>query len=70
MKNGVVYYPEHWDRSLWEKDADLMKETGVKLVRLAEFAWCRMEPEDGVFDLTRLEDAVEIFASRGIEVVL
>ena len=70
MKNGVVYYPEHWDRALWEKDADLMKETGVKIVRLAEFAWCRMEPEDGVFDFTWLDEAVEIFASRGIEVVL
>ena len=70
MKKGVVYYPEHWDRSLWEKDADLMKQTGIKIVRLAEFAWCRMEPEDGVFDFTWLDDAVEVFASRGIEVVL
>ena len=70
MKNGVVYYPEHWDRELWEKDADLMKETGVKIVRLAEFAWCRMEPEDGVFDFTWLDEAVKIFADRDIEVVL
>lgn len=48
MKIGVDYYPEHWDQSLWAADADLMQKTGVKLVRLAEFAWCRLEPRDGM----------------------
>ena len=44
MRIGVDYYPEHWDKSLWAADADLMQKTGVQLVRLAEFAWCRLEP--------------------------
>ncbi len=70
MQIGVAYYPEHWDRSLWAADADLMQETGVKLVRLAEFAWCRLEPRDGEFDFSWLDDAVALFASRGIRVVL
>lgn len=51
MRIGVDYYPEHWDEELWTRDAQLMTETGVKLVRLAEFAWCRLEPSDGQFDL-------------------
>ena len=38
MKVGVNYYSEQWDRSLWEADADLMQKTGVKLVRMSEFA--------------------------------
>lgn len=33
---GVDYYPEHWDESLWVKDADMMHEAGVKIVRMAE----------------------------------
>lgn len=70
MKAGVDYYPEHWDRTLWEQDADLMKKSGVDLVRLAEFAWSRMEPEEGRYDFGWLDEAVEIFARRGIEVVL
>ena len=70
MKIGVAYYPEHWDKTLWAVDADLMKETGVKLVRLAEFAWCRLEPREGVFDFAWLDEAIELFAARGIEVVL
>ncbi|MBR4067587.1 MAG: beta-galactosidase [Clostridia bacterium] len=70
MKIGVCYYPEHWDRELWVKDADLMQQTGVKLVRLAEFAWCRLEPRDGEFDFAWLDEAIAIFAARSIEVVL
>lgn len=70
MEIGVAYYPEHWDKSLWAQDADKMKETGVKLVRLAEFAWCRLEPRDGEFDFAWLDDAVQLFAERGMKVVL
>lgn len=70
MRIGVDYYPEHWDRSLWKQDADLMKETGVKVVRLGEFAWCRLEPTEGNFDFTWLDESIELFAERGIDVVL
>ncbi len=70
MKIGVDYYPEHWDRSLWEQDADLMKKSGVKLVRMAEFAWSKMEPQEGVYDFAWLDEAVTLFAERGIEVIL
>jgi len=70
MRIGVDYYPEHWDKKMWSEDARLMAETGVKLVRLAEFAWCRLEPSDGVFDFDWLDDAVRIFADNGIDVVI
>ncbi|MBE5804029.1 MAG: beta-galactosidase [Clostridiales bacterium] len=70
MRIGVDYYPEHWDRAFWAQDADLMKKTGVKLVRLAEFAWCRLEPREGEFDFAWLDEAVALFAARGIDVVL
>ncbi len=70
MRIGVDYYPEHWDRSLWAADADLMAETGVQVVRLAEFAWCRLEPREGEFDFVWLDEAVGLFAARGIDVVL
>lgn len=67
---GVDYYPEHWDESLWEKDAELMKTAGVKTVRIAEFAWCRIEPRENEFDFGWLDKAVKIFAERDIDVVL
>ena len=33
---GVDYYPEHWQRDRWETDAELMKEMGLTVVRMAE----------------------------------
>lgn len=67
---GVDYYPEHWDPSMWVPDADLMAKTGVKLVRMGEFAWCRFEPEDGSFDFSWMDEVIDIFSERGIDVVL
>lgn len=70
MRIGVDYYPEHWDKSLWIADADLMKQTGVKVVRLAEFAWCRLEPVEGEFDFDWLDEIIQILTERGMEIVL
>lgn len=33
---GVDYYPEHWERSRWEKDAVLMQEMGIQIRSLFE----------------------------------
>jgi len=70
MRIGVDYYPEHWDKDMWTSDVRLMAETGVKIVRLAEFAWCRLEPADGVFDFVWLDEAIRLFADNGIEVII
>lgn len=67
---GVDYYPEHWDKSLWNADADLMRESGVKIVRLAEFAWCRLEPQEGNFDFGWLDEIIGILSERDIKIVL
>ena len=45
---GVCYYPEHWPEDTWEDDAARMKALGLSTVRIAEFAWAKMEPEPGV----------------------
>ncbi|MDZ7262920.1 MAG: beta-galactosidase, partial [candidate division KSB1 bacterium] len=44
---GVAYYPEHWPESYWEQDARWMKDCGVNVVRLGEFAWYYLEPQEG-----------------------
>lgn len=70
IRIGVDYYPEQWDEELWEKDAQMMKEAGISIVRMAEFAWSRMEPKDGEFDFGWLDKIIDIFARLGIDVVL
>ncbi len=70
MYIGVDYYPEHWPRERWEEDARLMAEAGFNVVRLAEFAWSRMEPAEGRFEFAWLDEAIETLDRRGIRVVL
>ena len=70
VRIGVVYYPEQWGRSMWEDDIQRMSETGVKVVRMAEFAWSRMEPTPGVYEWAWLDEAVELCGRYGLQVVL
>jgi beta-galactosidase len=67
---GVDYYPEHWPESRWETDARMMREAGVNVVRLGEFAWSLLEPEDGIFDFSWLDRAMKVLAQVDIQVVL
>ncbi len=46
---GVCYYPEHWDESMWDDDLRRMKECGIEVIRIAEFAWNKFEPEEGKY---------------------
>ncbi|WP_321866388.1 beta-galactosidase [Paraburkholderia tropica] len=70
MQIGVCYYPEQWPRTMWADDARRMAELGISHVRIAEFAWSRMEPRKGVFDWTWLDEAIETLAARGLKLVL
>jgi beta-galactosidase len=67
---GVDYYPEHWPEERWAIDAGLMQAAGLNIVRLAEFAWSRLEPQDGHFDFDWLDRAIEVLARHGMRVIL
>ena len=47
---GAAWYPEQWPESRWEEDLRLMEAANLKVVRIAEFAWSRMEPSEGHYD--------------------
>ncbi len=70
IKIAIDYYPEHWDRSLWEDDVRRMAELGCYAVRVGEFAWSRMEPAEGVYDFAWLDDAIDLIAAYGMKVIL
>ncbi|MCR5201647.1 MAG: beta-galactosidase [Lachnospiraceae bacterium] len=70
IKIGLDYYPEQWDEDFLPKDVEHMKKSGVKIVRLGEFAWSRIEKKEGEFDFGWLDRAVEEFGKAGIEVML
>ena len=52
MRIGVDYYSEHWDKSRWETDMEMMAKANIGLVRIGEFAWSLYEPEEGRFTNT------------------
>lgn len=67
---GVAWYPEQWPESRWEEDLRLMEAADLKVVRIAEFAWSRMEPAEGHYDFDWLERAINLAASHHIVSVL
>lgn len=67
---GVDYYPEHWDKSEWKSQAKLMREGGFNTVRMGEFAWKLFEKEEGKFDFSFLDEAIDVLAQEGIKVIL
>jgi len=69
---GVDYYPEAeaTSESQLEKDASLMEAAGINFVRMAEFAWAKMEPTEGHYDFAWLDDALKVLNAHGIKAVL
>lgn len=67
---GAAYYPEGLSRKRILYDIAQMKETGINAVRIAEFAWSRLEPEEGRFDFDWMHWTVQELAEAGIAVIL
>ena len=67
---GVCYYPDHWDAQTRAGDAQRMAAAGINVVRLAEFAWDLMEPEQGTFNFTLFDDTIKTLGAHGISTIL
>ena len=67
---GTAWYPEQWPEAHWDADLTLMQRSGVHMVRVAEFAWSRMEPEEGNYDFDWLDRAITAAAKHNIYTVI
>jgi beta-galactosidase len=67
---GTAWYPEQWPESRWDADLMLMQQAGIHMVRVGEFAWSRMEPSEGHYDLDWLDRAITAAAKHGIVTVI
>ena len=70
ITTGIYYYPEHWKESQWERDIKKISDMGYEFVHLAEFAWFKMEPEEGKFDFTWLDKVVGLCVKYKLKVVM
>ena len=66
---GTCYYPEHWDKKLWRDDLRRMKENGIFTIRIAEFAWSKVEPEEGVFTYEFFDEFLEVAKEANMKVI-
>lgn len=70
MPLGSYYYPEQWPHDYWARDLKRMAEVGFDFTHFGEFAWAFFEPEDGKFDFTWIDEAVELAHKNGIKVIM
>lgn len=69
MIRGVDYYPEQWDEKLVDDDLETMLEMGINTIRIGEFAWCRMEKEEGNYDFSLFDRVIEKAKNHGLQVI-
>lgn len=71
LYHGAAYYPELWnDETVIEQDIRLMKEAGMNVVRIGEFAWSTLEKEQGNIDIRFFVDIINKLYENGIETVM
>lgn len=69
LYHGVCYYPELWPAADLERDIAEMQRLGINLVRMGEFTWSVIEPEEGRFSFAYFIDVLDRLHVAGIAVV-
>lgn len=69
MTMATCYYPEHWKEELWTEDLDRMLNIGITVIRIAEFAWNKIEPEEGRFEFGFFDRFLDLCEQKGMKVI-
>ncbi len=69
MTAGVCYYPEHWPKEMWRDDLRRIREAGISVIRIAEFAWTIFEPVEGTFSFDFFDEFLAVAEEEGIKVI-
>lgn len=67
--HGVCYYPELWPEADLERDLGEMARLGINLVRMGEFSWAQLEPEEGRVSLDYFRRVLDRLHAAGLAVV-
>ncbi len=67
---GACLYPEVWPAETVEKDLQHMRKIGMNFVRMGEFIWSLLEPEDGVYDLAFLRKNLDLLTKYEMNVMV
>lgn len=69
---GGDYNPEQWvnEEGILDRDMELMREANCNEMTMGIFAWDTIEPEEGVFDFSLLDERMDAIYQNGGRVIL
>ncbi len=70
--HGADYNPEQWidDKSIWNEDMRLMKLAHCNEMSVGIFSWAKLEPREGEYDFSFLDEIIEKIGENGGKVIL
>ena len=70
--HGADYNPEQWihDKSIWDKDMELMKLANCNEMSVGIFSWAKLEPKEGEYDFSFLDEIIEKIHKNNGKVIL
>ena len=71
--HGADYNPEQWIKykdTVWKEDMMRAKEAGINELNVGIFAWSFLEPEDGVYDFSWLDEVMDMLHENGMKAIL
>lgn len=69
LHHGAAFYPELWPASVVDADIAGIRQLGLTVVRMGEFAWAKMEPDEGRIDVGFFVDIMDRLHAAGIATV-
>lgn len=71
--HGADYNPEQWIKrkdTVWQEDMRKAKEAGINEMNVGIFSWSFLEPEDGVYDFSWLDEVMDMLHRNGMKAIL
>ncbi len=72
LLHGADYNPEQWidTKDIWDKDMELMVKANCNEMSVGIFSWSMLEPREGEFDFSFLDEIIDKIYQNGGRVVL
>ncbi|KAI1634795.1 beta-galactosidase-domain-containing protein [Biscogniauxia mediterranea] len=67
---AVDYYPSQWPEYMWEPDIAAMKAVNISYVRVNEFDWSILEPQEGQYNFTLLDKTLELLGKYDLKAIV
>ena len=71
--HGADYNPDQWIKwkdTIWKEDMRLAKLAGINTLSVGIFSWAALEPEEGKYNFSWLDEILDLMADNNITAVL